>query len=387
MVFFDGEPTEGAGRKPRPRGQVLAIYTDISKNRFWVKMVFMGRSVLAYKDAVVVPYPDPDDPRLFRVHKKGFADEIKRASDEEVEEWAGLYPSWYYRRFRRMIVLWSPEKKKIRVMVPKTRTHRADYYAWIKYLPLPEGGYWYLLTLTLYREVGFFRAWRNINSWTSKFLNRFRTYLKTKYRVSPSYVWVVEVHKDGFPHVHVLFRMPYIQELNIPKLVEMFHSYWVDDEGNSLCAFHGVDLEYIGRDVQRVKDYVLKYLVKNHHQYWRVQLLPDGRVAYRRSSALMWLYRVRLFGMSQDIRAKLKEREKVKGDFSGYEFFGSVPANKVHKIVYAPLGIPYWYWIENLVEVGWMEYSDNYLPVFCPYAFNSRGSPSGSIDDEFLESF
>jgi len=350
----------------------------------------MSRSVLAYKDAVVVAYPNPDDARLYRVHKKGFVDEIKRASDEEVAEWLGLYPSWYFRRFRRMVVLWSSEKKKIRVMVPKTRTHRADYYAWIKYLPLPEGGYWYLLTLTLYREVGFFRAWRGINRWTSKFLNRFRTYLKTKYGVSPTYVWVVEVHKDGFPHVHILFRMPYIQELNIPKLVEMFHSYWVDDEGNNLCAFHGVDLEYIGRDVQRVKDYVLKYLVKNHHKYWRVQLLPDGRVAYRQSSACMWLFRVRLFGMSQDIRAKLKEREKTEGDFAGYTFFGSVSANRLHKFLYASLGIPFWYWIENLPEIGWMEYSDVYLPVLCPYAFNSRASPSdGSIDNlmEYLEGF
>jgi hypothetical protein len=350
----------------------------------------MGQSVLAYKDAVVRAFPNPDDPRLFRVHKKGFAGEIKGVSDEVVDEWGELYPAWYMKRFQKMIVLWSSVEKKIRVMVPKVRTHRSDYYAWIKYLPLPEGGYWYLLTLTLYREVGFNRAWKNINRWTSKFLNRFRTYLKTKYGVSPTYVWVVEVHMDGFPHVHILFRMPYIQELNIPKLVDMFYSYWVDDEGNNLCAFHGVDLEYIGRDVQRVKDYVLKYLVKNHHKYWRVQLLPNGMVAYRRSSACMWLYRVRLFGMSQDIRAKLKEREKSKGDFAGYTFFGTVAANRLHKLVYAPLGIPFEYWVENLPVVGWMEYSDVHLPEFCPYAFNSRGSPSdGSIDNlmEYLEGF
>jgi hypothetical protein len=86
--------------------------------------------------------------------------------------------------------------------------------------------------------------------------------------------------------------------------------------------------------------------------------------------------------MSQDIRGKLKEREKVKGGSSGYEFFGSVPANRVYKFLYAPLGIPYWYWVENLPEIGWMEYKDVYLPVLCPYAFNSRASPSdGSIDD------
>jgi len=384
FFFLSGllEKPQGQGVSPCLRG--LYIYTDISKNYFGVIIKFMSSSVLAYKDAVVCPFPNPDDPRLFKVHKKGFAQEIKGVSDKEVDGWKGLYPAWYMRRFHKMVVLWSSKDKKVRVMVPKSRAHRSDYYAWIKYLPLPEGGYWYLLTLTLYREVGFNRAWKNVNRWTSKFLNRFRTYLKIKYGVNPSYVWVVEVHKDGFPHVHILFRMPYIKELDIKTLLSMFQSYWVDDEGNPLCAPQGVDLLYIGRDVQKVRDYVLKYLVKNHHKYWRVQLLPDGMVAFRESSSCMWLYRVRLFGMSQDIRAKLKERSKEgsKGDFAGYNFFGSVSANRLHKLVYSPLGIPFEYWIDNLPVVCWMEYSDKHLPELCPSMFSTRDSPSdGSIDD------
>jgi hypothetical protein len=353
----------------------------------------MGRSVLAYKDAVVCPFPNPDDPRLFRVHKKGFSEEIKRASEEEVEEWGRLYPAWHRRKLRKMPVLWSPSDKKACVMVPNLRSHRSDYYAWIKYLPLPEGGYWYLLTLTLFREVGFDNAWKNINRWTSKFLNRFRTYLRTKYRVNPSYVWVVEDHRDGFPHIHILFRMPFIQELNFKTLLSMFQSYWVDDRGNPLCAPNGVDLDYIGRDVQRVRDYVLKYLVKQHHKYWAVQELPNGMVAFRRSTARIWLYRVRLFGMSQDIRAKLREKQKedkANKKPSGYKFYGTVSANKLHKHVYKPFGIPWWYWVGNLPEIGSMEYEDSLLPILVPYAFPTRASPSdGSIDNlmEFLEGF
>jgi hypothetical protein len=341
-----------------------------------------ARPVLAYKDAVVCPFPNPDDPRLFRVHRKGFAEEVRGASDEEVEEWKRLYPAWYMRRLRRLSVLWSSKDRKVRVMVPKSRAHRSDYYAWIRYLPLPGGGYWYLLTLTFYREVGFDRAWRNVNRWTSRFLNRFRTYLKTRYGVTPTYLWVVEVHKDGFPHVHILYRMSFVRELDIKTLLAMFQAYWVDDEGSPLCAPQGVDLVYIGRDVQRVRTYVLKYLVKNHHKYWRVQLLPGGLVAFRRSSACMWLYRVRLFGMSQDVRAKLREKPKDKGACTVYVFFGTVPANRLHKFVYQPLGIPYEYWVDNLPEVCWMTYSDELLPVLVPSAFSARGAPSdGSIDD------
>jgi len=91
-----------------------------------------------------------------------------------------------------------------------------------------------------------------------------------------------------------------------------------------------------------------------------------------------------LFGMSQDVRAKLKEgsKEGSKGDFVGYSFFGSVFANRLHKLFYQPLGIPYEYWIDNLPLVCWMEYPDKHLPELVPSAFNSRGSPSyGSIDD------
>jgi hypothetical protein len=179
--------------------------------------------------------------------------------------------------------------------------------------------------------------------------------------------------------------MPYIRELDFKTLLEMFQSYWVDDAGNPLCAPQGVDLEYIGRDVQRVRDYVLKYLVKNHHKYWMVQELPNGMVAYRRSTVRMWLYKVKLFGMSQDIRAVF--REKRKGDQankkpSGLEFYGTISANRLHKLFYASLGIPWWYWVQNLPEIGYMEYRDDRLPELVPSAFNSRASPSdGSIDD------
>ena len=346
----------------------------------------MGRSVLSYKDAVIVPFPEPDDPRLAKVHKKGFAEMVRSMSDEEIEGWSSLYPVWYMKAFRRMPVLWFPDRKVARVSVPRLRSHRTDYYAWIRYLPLPEGGYWYLLTLTFYREVGFDRSWSNVNRWTSKFLNRFRTYLRTVYGVNPTYLWVVENHEDGFPHVHVLFRMPFIQELNFQRLLSMFQSYWVDDDGRMLCAPHGVDLKYIGRDVQRVRDYVLKYLVKNHHKYWRIALLSDGTVAYRRSASRIWLYRVRLFGMSQDIRAMVRERlnREKKGEVRCV-FYGFVSANRVHKLFYLALDIPFEYWVYNLPDVCYMEYSDRYLPDLVPSAF--RGGPSDDVFDELMESF
>jgi hypothetical protein len=342
----------------------------------------MARSVASYRDAVVIPLPEPDDVRLKKVHKKGFADFVKTLSVDEFEEWLKLYPSWYLKNLRQFLVLYNPREKKVRVVVPKRRAHRADYYAWLKYLPLPKGGYWYLLTLTLYRSVGLVNAWRSINRWISKFMNRFRSYLNTVYGKDLSYLWVVEAHEDGFPHVHVLIRMPYVSsKLNFARLLDFFHSWWVDDEGNPLCARHGVDLKCVRGGVDEVRRYLLKYLVKNHAKYWRVEVYPDGRVAYRRSSALMWLFRVRLFGMSQDIRGTLKEEEKnrVKGR-SKWIWYGSTPASRVYRLFYKPLGIAWELWIYQLPDKCYMEFPDKYLPVLVPSAFSARGSPADDDD-------
>ena len=366
-------------------GSRACLFGKISSKMWYT--VFMG-CVLGFKDAVVIPFPNPDDPRLSRVHKKGFVEMVRSLSGEELREWLNLYPAWYVKGLRQLIVLHNPEEKKVRVVVPKRRSHRADYYAWIKHVPLPEGGYWYLLTLTLYRSIGLEAAWRSINRWVSRFLNRFKTYLRVKYRVDASYIWVVEVHKDGFPHVHVLYRMPYVKELDWRRLLSMFQSYWVDDDDNPLCAPNGVDLKYIGRDVKRVRDYVLKYLVKDHHKVWRVQLFSDGRVAFRLSTALIWLFRVRLFGMSQDIRGGLRDKEKEKSSgSSGWVWYGMVPSSRVYRLFYAPLGIAWELWVYHLPDKCYMEFADHHLPELVPSAFSSRGSPSGDVYDDLVENF
>jgi hypothetical protein len=183
--------------------------------------------------------------------------------------------------------------------------------------------------------------------------------------------------------------MPYVDpKLTLNRLIDLFHSWWVDDDGNPLCARHGVDLRFVRGGVNEVRAYVLKYLVKNHHKYWRVEVYPDGRVAYRRSSALMWVFRVRLFGMSQDIRASLREKEKnrEKGP-SKWIWYGTVPSIRVYRLFYAPLGIAWELWLCHLPEKCYMEFSDRHLPELVPSAFSSRGSPSDDVYDDLIESF
>lgn len=330
-------------------------------------------------DVDVYPFPSSDDPKLAVIHKKGFAEGIKKASREEVWENANLFPAWYYKKLRSLPVFLRSGANKIKVFTPKLRSHRKGYYYWIKHLPLPEGGYWYLLTLTLYRSISIEDAWKNINHWASAFLHRFRKMLRRKYGVELSYLWVVEVHKDGYPHVHCLFSMPYVKALNFSTLLSLFQSFWVDNDGRPLCAPQGIDLKYIGKDVAQVKAYVLKYLVKNHHKYWRFAVSDNGMVAVRKSTRLMWLFRVRLFGMSQNIRRPLKV---VSEDKERLKWYGNTSANLVHRLFYKPLGIPFDYWIWGFIDCGSVEYDASNLPALVPSAFPSSGS---SLDDGYYE--
>jgi hypothetical protein len=278
----------------------------------------MGR-LEGYRDVVEFVYPALD-PNQFFIGKKGFKDWLMSLSDEELLEFAKQYPVWRDRRLRdcALIKFVKEVEGKVvedyRVYVPKLRALRKDYYAWIKGIKLPKGRY-RLLTLTLGRWVGIVDAWKNISRWVSRCLHRVRNRLKREFNVDIFYVWVIEAHKDGYPHVHVLFSASrYVRGLTFERFLQLLISYWVDDEGRRLCAENGVDVKYVGTDVKKVRDYLLKYLVKDHDKIWRVEV-EQGLVRVRLSTLLIWVFRVRLFGFSQKI--KRAERDKLGGTFMG----------------------------------------------------------------------
>jgi len=308
-----------------------------------------------YKDVVEFPYPNPDDPKLAKVHKKGFVDELRRLSDEEILEYAKLFPAWRDGKLRGCPVL-EFEDGKVGVAVPKLRALRKDYYGWIERLDLPKLNY-RLVTLTLYRDYGLIYSWANINRWISAALNRIRVKLKRDYGVDMLYLWVIEVHKDGYPHVHILFGLDrYVPALTFEVLLKVFQEAWVDDSGRPLCAPNGVDIRYIGRDVQRGKAYVLKYLVKDHWKIWAVDV-KDGLVRVRLSTLLIWLFRVRLFGMSQKIKRPMKVKKAVK-------FHGRVALRSVYKRV--GYEVPYEDFKVAFLRRGMLKFDASYLPILVP---------------------
>jgi len=334
----------------------------------------------AFGDVIEFAYPDPDDPRLARVHKKGFLEEVRSLPESEVLGWAKLYPAWFDGKLRYCPV-YEFGDGTVAVRVPKLRALRPDYYAWVRGLDLPKL-YYRLVTLTLYREVGLVRAWSKINRWVSACLNRVRVKLKREFGVGIFYLWVVEVHRDGFPHVHILFGLDrFVPSLTFPVLLRVFQEAWVDEEGRPLCAPQGVDIRYVGCNVQRVKGYVLEYLVKDHWEVWGFEV-KDGLVRARLSTLLIWLFRVRLFGMSQ----KLKRPERVRK--GGVLYHGRVSLRKVY--VRVGYDMPYEEFKREFLWRGVLKFENRYLPVLVPSVANRGvdvGPEEGGFYRELVERF
>jgi len=251
-------------------------------------------------------------------------------------------------------LLGVPKKKSVVVRAPKYRAFRKGYYAWVKHLDLPKVN-WVLITLTLSRDVLVMQdAWAYISKQVSEFLHRFRVYLRKVKRFTEfHYLGVIEPHGDGYPHVHILASFPFVD-------VEQIYAWW--KSGNvQLSAFQGVDVEFIGRDVEKVKEYVLKYLVKNHDKYWRFSLNGD-EVTVRLSTLFMWYFRVPLLFMSRSIRAlarALRARFRAQFENSGEfgVFVGISDFWLLWRLFYKPLKIPSSEFFRGFIECGGVERS------------------------------
>jgi uncharacterized protein (DUF3820 family) len=256
------------------------------------------------------------------------------------------YVLWYEKKSRFLLLFKDKENKKLIIKMPKLRAFRKNHYYWIKHLEFPPGRPWVLITLTLKRDISLQDAWCYINKWTSAFLKRFRDYVRKVKRSSLSYLWVVEAHQDEYPHVHLLASFPFVE-------VHRIYEWWVDDDGNHLSEFQGVDVRFIG-SFWNVKDYVIKYLVKGHNKYW--SFYRDGeKVKVRLATLFIWYFRVKLFGMSRDLR-----RPKS-ANLVSFVFVGLVSTFSVWRVFYRPFNIAMSVMWLGLMDTGGIEEGVFYL--------------------------
>jgi hypothetical protein len=224
------------------------------------------------------------------------------------------------------------KKKSVLIRLPKLRAFRKTYYYWVKHINLPKGVPWVLITLTLSRDIPIQDAWANINRWVSDFMQRFRVHVVRKGGVL-HYMAVVERHRDDYPHVHILASFPFVP-------IEKIRSWWRDNQ-RYLSAFQGVDVKFLGNNVQAVREYVVKYLVKDFPKLWAFHMDKDWNVTVRLSTLLIWYFRVRLLMMSRSI-SRLRARPVRPSSSSEYSVFvGYADIHRVWSYYYKPYGISF----------------------------------------------
>jgi len=293
------------------------------------------------------------DPSLLKVLSDWSGGRDVRNSHNALEL-AKLYPLWYIRKVKRLptslkfeiskasedpqtIEDWNayfgkPKKKAVIIRLPKVRAFRKYHYAWVKHIDLPKDLPWVLLTLTLSRDISKQDAWANINRWVSDFLQRFRVYLRLKGGVF-HYIVAIERHRDGYPHAHILASFPFVP-------IGKIYSWWRENQ-KQLSAFQGVDVKFLGRNVEAVKSYVVKYLVKDFPKLWAFHIDKDLNVKVRVSTLFIWYFRVRLLMMSFSI-SRLRVRPVRPSPSSEYfVFVGYSDIKLVWSYYYKPLGVAF----------------------------------------------
>ena len=77
--------------------------------------------------------------------------------------------------------------------------------------------------------------------------NKFRVSLLRKFGCSVTYIAILEFHKSGIPHLHVLIDRFVLQR-------------WISESWSALGGGHVVDIRFV--DVHRISHYLAKYLTK-----------------------------------------------------------------------------------------------------------------------------
>ncbi len=299
------------------------------------------------------------DPSLLHILRDWSGGRLVRNS-HNAQYLALHYVAWHLQYLGSLPVFVNYQKNKFAIRVPNLRAFNRRYYKWLKDAKLPRGKY-VLITLTLKRNVELQDAWCYINSWVSRFLKRFRDYLRKVKRFKRfDYLGVIEVHRDGYPHVHILARFPYVS-------VRKIYEWWRDNQGQ-LSEFQGVDVKFIGSQ-ENAKAYVLKYLTKAQNSYWRYEVYLDEqgkvKVRVRLSTCYMWYFRVKLFFASRSIR-------RPKSKPSGWQIAGLTNAHKVWKFFYRRFGIDKHQFWSGFLDRGGATFHIIWFYSFMPRSWLSR---------------
>ena len=128
--------------------------------------------------------------------------------------------------------------------------------------------------------------------------NKFRVYLLRKYGSSIKYIAVLEFHKNGNPHLHIL-------------LDRFIKQQWISEKWSALGGGRIVDIKFV--DVHRISRYLSKYLTKElllsaPPRSRRVTTSRGIRLLEKRVSEIAWrLLELSIFHLYWRYRASVQD--------------------------------------------------------------------------------
>jgi hypothetical protein len=131
-----------------------------------------------------------------------------------------------------------------------------------------------------------------------------------QYLPNCNYVWIMEPHKTGYPHLHVII----FGEVS-EKAQQAIRRLWSKNY-KAGSANHGVDFSVKSPEesIRSIKNYLLKYLGKTFtstgSKFGTIDTWGPGELVF---NALVWKNKWRLFGASRDL-CKIMAHQKEKDE-------------------------------------------------------------------------
>lgn len=120
------------------------------------------------------------------------------------------------------------------------------------------------------------------------------------------YVWIMEPHKTGYPHIHVAY-FGKISPHEQTRLKNLWQKWGIGDKD------HGLDFnEKTSKEsVKSIRNYLMKYMVKGFAPEKSDEFWTTAETVF---NALTWKNHWRLFGTTKNLTQVMKKHDKMEND-------------------------------------------------------------------------
>lgn len=138
-------------------------------------------------------------------------------------------------------------------------------------------------TLTYARDIEVFQCWTQITKDFNRFFQEFRRF---HFSTKVNYLRVIEEHRDGFPHIHVIIQF---DRACISVNADRYFDREIYSKWRSLWRYGFTDYQQPRRSGTGTLSYVMKYLSKNQtsNTIWKRVLKNSSSIGHSEQSSVL----------------------------------------------------------------------------------------------------